>query len=215
MGNAVQLEIMSLFNLESLLLLAASTLADIIIGALPGLTATMGVSLLVSTTLGLGPANALVVMVGVFLGGIYGGIFTPTECSVVGVVYTLLVGKFVYHELTLKKLKESLVEAAITSATIMIIFGPATTFGRLLTPVGGGGGGPVYAVVPASGDGAHLEQDVKGLLWLRGGELARFTIVIADGGLDGTGRAVAAALLARGQGIVLCPAERLGEYIKA
>lgn len=67
------------------------------------------------------------------------------------------------------------------------------TFGRLLTPVGGGGGGPVYAVVPASGDGAHLEQDVKGLLWLRGGELARFTIVIADGGLDGTGRAVAAA----------------------
>ena len=80
------------------------------------------------------------------------------------------------------------------------------TFGRLLTPVGGGGGGPVYAVVPA---------DVKGLLSLRGGELARFTIVIADGGLDGTGRAVAAALLARGQGIVLCPAERLGEYIKA
>ena len=69
----------------------------------------------------------------IVLGGIYGGIFTPTECSVVGVVYTLLVGKFVYHELTFKKLKESLVEAAITSATIMIIFGPATTFGRLLT----------------------------------------------------------------------------------
>ena len=61
----------------------------------------------------------------------------------------------------------------------------------------------------------RLEQDVKGLLWLRGGELARFTIVIADGGLDGTGRAVAAALLTRAQGIVLCPAERLGEYIRA
>ena len=41
------------------------------------------------------------------------------------------------------------------------------------------------------------------------------TIVIADGGLDGTGRAVAAALLTRAQGIVLCPAERLGEYIRA
>ena len=54
---------------------------------------------------------------------------------------------------------------------------------------------------------------MKGLLWLRGGELARFTIVIADGGLDGTGRAVAAALLTRAQGIVLCPAERLGEYL--
>ena len=73
MSNAVQLSIMSLFNPESLILLAVSTLAGIIIGALPGLTATMGVSLLVSTTLGLGPANALVVMVGVFLGGIYGG----------------------------------------------------------------------------------------------------------------------------------------------
>ena len=61
MSNAVQLSIMSLFNPESLILLAVSTLAGIIIGALPGLTATMGVSLLVSTTLGLGPANALVV----------------------------------------------------------------------------------------------------------------------------------------------------------
>ena len=87
------------------------------------------------------------------------------------------------------------------------------TFGRLLTPVGGGGGGPVYAVVPASGDGAHLEQDVKGLLWLRGGELARFTIVIADGGLNAAGRAAASALLARDRGLVVCPMERLSEYI--
>jgi hypothetical protein len=69
----VQLDISSLFNLTSLLLLLASTAAGIVIGAMPGLTATMGVSLLVSTTLGLGPANALVVMIGVFLGGIYGG----------------------------------------------------------------------------------------------------------------------------------------------
>ena len=89
------------------------------------------------------------------------------------------------------------------------------TFGRLLTPVGGCGGGQVYGLEASCGDVAHLEQDVKGLLWLRGGELARFTIVIADGGLDGTGRAVAAALLTRAQGIVLCPAERLGEYIRA
>ena len=86
-------------------------------------------------------------------------------------------------------------------------------FGRLVTPVGGRDGGPVYAVVPADGGGEHLEQDVKGLLWLRGGELARFTIVIADGGLDPAGRARAAALLARDRGIVLCPADRLGAYI--
>ena len=103
---------------------------------------------------------------------------------------------------------------ALLSAAGLLALG-WVLFGRLLSPVGGGAGGPVYAVVPASGDAGTLEHDVNGLLWLRGGELARFTIVIADGGLDGTGRAVAAALLARGQGIVLCPAERRGEYIKA
>ena len=95
-----------------------------------GNTVTMTRKEKINTFKGAIPAILMPVIV---LGGIYGGIFTPTECSVVGVVYTLLVGKFIYHELTFKKLKESLVEAAITSATIMIIFGPATTFGRLLT----------------------------------------------------------------------------------
>ena len=76
-------------------------------------------------------------------------------------------------------------------------------FGRLVRPAGGAG--QVYAVVPAAGDGAGLEQTVKGLLWLRDGELARFTVVIADDGLDETGRAVAAALLAGSRGVVLCP----------
>ena len=69
----IQLDIASILNPESLLLLVLAVLAGIIIGALPGLTATMGVSLLVSTTLGLGTANAMVVMIGVFIGGIYGG----------------------------------------------------------------------------------------------------------------------------------------------
>lgn len=84
--------------------------------------------------------------------------------------------------------------------------------GRLVTPVGDTGG-PVYAVVPADGGAEHLEQDVKGLLWLRGGNLARFTIVIADMGLNPAGRAVAAALLADSTGLVVCPAEQLGTYI--
>lgn len=88
-------------------------------------------------------------------------------------------------------------------------------FGRILTPVGGGDGGAVYAVVPAAGDGATLEHDVTGLLWLRGGDLARFTVVIADSGLDDAGRAVAAALLAQNTGLALCPLDRLGDYIGA
>ena len=43
----------------------------------------------------------------IILGGIYGGIFTPTEAAVVATVYSLFVGKFVYHELTWKIVYES------------------------------------------------------------------------------------------------------------
>lgn len=69
----------------------------------------------------------------IVLGGIYGGQFTPTESAVVGVVYTLVVGIVFYKELTWKKFCKALVSAGVTSATIMILFGPATTFGRILT----------------------------------------------------------------------------------
>lgn len=76
-------------------------------------------------------------------------------------------------------------------------------FGRVLTP--GLFSAPVFAVVPASGDGGLLEQTVKGLLWLRAGELRRYTVVIADAGLDLNGTAVAQRLAQREPGIVLCP----------
>lgn len=72
----------------------------------------------------------------IVLGGIYAGIFTPTECAAVGVVYSLVVGKFVYKNLSMKKFTEALFEAAITSATVMILFGSANVLGRLLT-IGG------------------------------------------------------------------------------
>ena len=86
-------------------------------------------------------------------------------------------------------------------------------FGKLLTPVGGSSEGTVYAVVSACGDGANLERDVTGLLWLRGGELARFSIVIADGGLNDVGKAAVSALVERKPGVEICPLERLPEYI--
>lgn len=86
-------------------------------------------------------------------------------------------------------------------------------FGRLLAPVGGSAGGRVYAVIPASGDAETLEHDVSGLLWLRGGGLAHFTIVIADAGLTPAGQAVASVLAGRGSGVVLCSAERLAQYV--
>ena len=67
------------------------------------------------------------------LGGIYGGVFTPTEAAVVGSVYALFVGVCIYRSLSLEKIREAMVEAGIMSAVVMFILGGATTFGRLLT----------------------------------------------------------------------------------
>ncbi|MCR4443316.1 MAG: TRAP transporter large permease [Peptococcaceae bacterium] len=57
----------------------------------------------------------------VILGGIFGGVFTPTEASVVAVVYALIVGFFVYKDLKPKDLHGILVDAAIGTSVIMII----------------------------------------------------------------------------------------------
>lgn len=84
-------------------------------------------------------------------------------------------------------------------------------FGRLLAPVGGKGGGRVFAVLPVKGAGETLEHDVTGLLWLRGGGMARFTVLIADAGLDEEGRKLAGLLAQRENGVELCSVEELGE----
>ncbi len=55
------------------------------------------------------------------LGGIYGGVFTPTEAAVIAVFYALLVGTLVYRELRWRDLPEILRQAAVTSAVVMII----------------------------------------------------------------------------------------------
>ena len=69
----------------------------------------------------------------IILGDIYSGVFTPTESAVIGVVYAIIVAVFVYHHLSRKAFCEAMFDAAITSATIMILFGAANTFGRILT----------------------------------------------------------------------------------
>ena len=69
----------------------------------------------------------------IVLGGIYGGVFTPTEASVVGVVYALVVGTFVYRRLTWRIFLDCLTETAVTASAVLIIMGAATTFGRIIT----------------------------------------------------------------------------------
>ncbi|MFC7062162.1 TRAP transporter large permease [Halobacillus seohaensis] len=75
---------------------------------------------------------ALVIPI-IILGGIYGGIFTPTEAAVIAVVYGIIAGLFLYRELKIKDLPKLLADSSLTTATVLIIVGSATAFGRLLT----------------------------------------------------------------------------------
>ncbi len=72
----------------------------------------------------------------VILGGIYGGIFTPTEAAAVSVFYALLVGTVIYREIGLKDLYAILRKSVISSAVIMFIIANAGLFAFLLTRAG-------------------------------------------------------------------------------
>lgn len=67
------------------------------------------------------------------LGGIYGGVFTPTEAAVVSAGYGLLVGMFVYRELNLRDLPGILVKSAVTSAMVMYVIATASALSWVLS----------------------------------------------------------------------------------
>ncbi len=69
----------------------------------------------------------------IILGGIYGGIFTPTEAANVAVVYGLVVGMFVYKELKPADIPKILRTSAISASMVMLIIATASAFGLLLT----------------------------------------------------------------------------------
>lgn len=72
----------------------------------------------------------------IILGGIYGGIFTPTEASVVAVVYALLVGMFIYRQMNFKQFSRVLHRSVISTAVIMFIIANAGVFSFLLNRAG-------------------------------------------------------------------------------
>lgn len=67
------------------------------------------------------------------LGGIYSGVFTPTEAAAVAVVYAYLVGQFVYKELNWEHIRSCLKTTAMISGAVLIIVGPAKAFGELMS----------------------------------------------------------------------------------
>jgi tripartite ATP-independent transporter DctM subunit len=72
----------------------------------------------------------------IILGGIYGGVFTPTEASAVAVFYALIVGMVMYGEIKFRDILPILKKSVVSSAVIMFIIANAGLFAFLLTRAG-------------------------------------------------------------------------------
>ena len=81
-------------------------------------------------------ASLALLMPVIILGGIYGGVFTPTEASVVAVFYALIVGVGVYRETRIADLPRVLRKSVVSSAVIMFIIANAGLFSYLITRAG-------------------------------------------------------------------------------
>lgn len=79
-----------------------------------------------------GSAPALFMPV-LILGGIFGGIVTPTEAAAVAVVYGFLVTMVVYRDFTLKEVPKLFVDSFVTSAIVMVVIGATSVLGWLIT----------------------------------------------------------------------------------
>lgn len=82
-----------------------------------------------ATVRGLGALGAPVII----LGGIYGGVFSPTEAAAVACVYAIAVAKYVYRELSWRDILASAATTAVFTGQILIIVACASVFGWLLT----------------------------------------------------------------------------------
>lgn len=69
----------------------------------------------------------------IILGGIYSGIFTPTESAVIAVVYAIVIGFFVHKELTFQGLYDALIDAMELNGMSMFLLGIATAFAKYLS----------------------------------------------------------------------------------
>lgn len=69
----------------------------------------------------------------IILGSIYAGICSPTEAAVIGVVYSFIVGVFIYKELKWKHIVKSMIDAILISGSTLFMIGITTALGRVLT----------------------------------------------------------------------------------
>ncbi|RSD27022.1 TRAP transporter large permease [Mesobacillus subterraneus] len=131
--------------------LASVSIGDLFLaGALPGLM--LGLGLMIPTYIisvkrnyPKGERKSLKVIFESFMGsfwalfmtviilwGILGGYFTPTEASIIAVIYALVIGIFVYKELPIKKIPGIMLSTMTTTASIMLLVGFANLFGWIM-----------------------------------------------------------------------------------
>jgi len=87
----------------------------------------------------------------IILGGILGGVFTPTEAAAVAVVYAYVVGSFVYRELKLRDLPRIFMSSAVSTAIVMLIIATANLLGWVLS----------YGQIPEAMTGFFLSVSSK------------------------------------------------------
>lgn len=101
---------------------------------------------------------------------------------------------------------------ALLCVTVLLVTG-RLLFLHLLSPTQQGTV-PVFAVLPATGDGEGLEQTLRHLHWLREEKLSHFTVLIVDAGLTPAGRDLVAALQRKTPALLFCPAEEATLILK-
>ena len=74
-----------------------------------------------------------IVMIGIILGGIYGGVFTPTEAASVAVVYGFIVSFFIYKELSIEDIPKVLLNTCSLSGVVLLVLATASMFSFILT----------------------------------------------------------------------------------
>jgi tripartite ATP-independent transporter DctM subunit len=83
-----------------------------------------------------GQALPSLFLIFIIMGGIIGGLFTATEAAGVAVLYTFILGRFVYRSLSWKALAKSTLDAAVGTAVVMLMIGVSMTMSWLLASTG-------------------------------------------------------------------------------
>ena len=101
---------------------------------------------------------------------------------------------------------------ALLCVTVLLITG-RLLFLHLLAPTQQGTI-PVFAVLPAAGDGEGVEHTLRHLHWLREEKLSHFTVLIVDAGLTPAGQELVTTLQRKDPALLFCPAEEATLILK-